>query len=48
MPLAVTIDGTTLEDNTVTIRFRDTRKQIRAPISELKDKIKEIMNNWGA
>jgi len=48
VPLAVTIDGTTLEDNTVTIRFRDTRKQIRAPISELKDKIKEIINNWGA
>ncbi len=36
-PMCVTIDFDTLEDNTVTIRDRDTMEQIRLPISELVD-----------
>ena len=34
-PLCVTIDHQTLEDNTLTVRFRDTMEQIRIPITEL-------------
>lgn len=35
-PYCVTIDFDTLEDNTVTVRERDTMQQIRLPISQLK------------
>ncbi|MCG2688824.1 His/Gly/Thr/Pro-type tRNA ligase C-terminal domain-containing protein, partial [Candidatus Parcubacteria bacterium] len=35
-PWCVTIDYQTLEDNTVTIRDRDTTKQERIKISEIK------------
>jgi glycyl-tRNA synthetase len=38
-PFCVTIDHQTLEDNTVTLRFRDTAEQIRIPIAELNNKI---------
>ena len=34
-PYCVTIDFDTLENNTVTIRDRDTMEQIRLPIDEL-------------
>ena len=34
-PYCVTVDFDTLEDNTVTIRDRDTMQQIRMPIDEL-------------
>ena len=34
-PLCVTIDFDTMEDDTVTVRDRDTMEQIRLPISEL-------------
>jgi glycyl-tRNA synthetase len=34
-PRCVVIDFDTLEDNTVTIRDRDTAEQIRKPIEEL-------------
>lgn len=40
-PYCVTIDFDTLEDNTVTIRDRDTMKQERIAISELKEYIQE-------
>ncbi|MBT7659024.1 MAG: glycine--tRNA ligase [Bacteroidetes bacterium] len=36
-PLCVTIDHQTLEDHTLTVRFRDTMKQIRIPIDELNE-----------
>ena len=36
-PYCVTIDFDTLNDNTVTIRDRDTMEQIRLPINELKE-----------
>ena len=34
-PLCVTIDHQTLEDNTLTVRFRDSMEQIRIPMTEL-------------
>jgi len=37
-PYCITIDAQTLSDNTVTIRFRDTKEQKRVPIDQL-DKI---------
>jgi glycyl-tRNA synthetase len=40
-PFCVTIDHQTLEDQTVTLRFRDTAEQIRIPIKELNAKISE-------
>jgi len=46
VPLGVTIDGQTLEDDTVTLRFRDTRQQIRVKISELTRIIGEVIENW--
>ena len=35
-PICVTIDFDTLEDDTVTVRDRDTMEQIRLKISELE------------
>jgi glycyl-tRNA synthetase len=40
-PLGVTIDFDTLEDDTVTVRDRDTMEQVRMPISELEAYIAE-------
>lgn len=40
-PYCITIDHQTLEDNTVTIRDRDTMKQERVHTSELKSKLSE-------
>ena len=36
-PLCVTVDHQTLEDHTLTVRFRDTMKQIRIPMDELNE-----------
>ena len=38
-PWAVTIDGQSLEDRTVTLRDRDSLEQVRVPILELPDEI---------
>lgn len=40
-PYCVTVDYDTKEDNTVTIRFRDSMKQERIPISELTARIRK-------
>jgi len=40
-PYCVTVDYDTKEDNTVTIRFRDSMKQERVPISELATRIRK-------
>ena len=40
-PFAITIDDTTLEKNTVTVRERDTMKQHIVKIDELKDFLRE-------
>ena len=44
VPLAITVDFDTKEDNTVTIRDRDTEKQERVKIEDLKEVIKEKLN----
>ncbi|MEZ0486949.1 glycine--tRNA ligase [Fibrella aquatica] len=38
-PFCIAVDYQTLEDDTVTIRYRDTTEQVRVSISELKAKI---------
>jgi glycyl-tRNA synthetase len=43
-PFCLTIDFQTLEDNTLTIRDRDTTKQERIKIEEVKDYLKEKLN----
>jgi glycyl-tRNA synthetase len=43
-PYSVTVDHQTLEDNTVTIRDRDTMEQIRVAISDLHRMIDEKVN----
>jgi glycyl-tRNA synthetase len=47
-PFCITVDHQTLEDETVTIRHRDTMKQDRVKISELRGIINEevSMRNW--
>ena len=45
VPIAVTVDFDTKEDNTVTIRDRDTEKQERVEIGVLKEVIKEKLNS---
>lgn len=40
-PFCITVDGESLEDNTVTIRYRDTMEQQRVDISDLKAIIKK-------
>ncbi|MFK8281002.1 glycine--tRNA ligase [Capnocytophaga cynodegmi] len=47
-PFCVTVDHQTKEDQTVTLRHRDTMEQVRIPISELRSVIsKEVdMRNW--
>ncbi len=47
-PFCITVDHDTLNDDSVTIRHRDTMEQQRVKISELKDIIsKEVsMKNW--
>ena len=40
-PLCVTVDHQTLEDNTLTVRFRDTMEQIRIPMAELSALVTE-------
>ncbi|MEM0480718.1 MAG: glycine--tRNA ligase [Candidatus Aenigmatarchaeota archaeon] len=43
IPFAITIDYQTLQDNTVTIRFRDSKEQKRLKIEEIPNFIKEIL-----
>ncbi len=40
-PFCITVDHDTLEDNTVTVRHRDTMEQKRVKIEELRDIIKQ-------
>ncbi|HMN32818.1 MAG TPA: glycine--tRNA ligase [Chitinophagaceae bacterium] len=43
-PFCVTIDHQTKEDNTVTIRYRDSMEQERIPMSEVKEKVLNALN----
>ena len=47
-PYCITVDHDTLEDNTVTIRHRDTMEQTRVKIEDLRDIIKKEVDarNW--
>ncbi|WP_456379285.1 glycine--tRNA ligase [Lutibacter sp.] len=47
-PFCITVDHDTLNDNTVTIRYRDTMEQKRVKIEELRSIIKEdvAVKNW--
>ena len=40
-PFSITIDDESLENNTVTVRDRDTMEQVKLSIDELVDYIKE-------
>ena len=42
-PYCFTIDGQTLQDQTVTIRDRDTLKQERLPLTEVANKLHELL-----
>ncbi|PSR55307.1 glycine--tRNA ligase [Adhaeribacter arboris] len=43
-PFCIAVDYETLENNTVTVRDRDTREQKRMPISELRNYINEAVS----
>ena len=44
-PFCITVDHQTLEDNTVTVRHRDSMTQERIPMSEVKDMVLKAMNS---
>jgi len=43
--LAVTVDGQTLKDDTVTLRERDSKKQVRVKIGRIKEEFRKIIFN---
>ena len=43
-PFCVTVDYQTKEDNTVTIRYRDSMEQVRIPIAELKSIVQRSLS----
>ncbi|MDD4082897.1 MAG: glycine--tRNA ligase [Sphaerochaetaceae bacterium] len=45
-PYCVTIDYDTMKDNTVTLRFRDSMKQVRIPITDLVKEIQGANKNY--
>lgn len=44
-PFCVTVDHQTIEDGTVTIRYRDTMEQERIPMSQVKQRVLERITN---
>ena len=42
-PFCVTIDGETMQNDSVTIRDRDTQQQRRVPIGQIKDEIQKAL-----
>ena len=42
-PLCVTVDFETLEDQTVTLRDRDTMDQRRVPVSEISERLRGLL-----
>jgi glycyl-tRNA synthetase len=48
-PWGVTIDGQTIEDDTVTLRDRDSLEQIRVPSAELGEELeRRLAEPWGS
>ena len=45
-PYCVTVDYDTMNDNTVTLRFRDSMDQVRVPVSELVATIKKATKEY--
>jgi glycyl-tRNA synthetase len=45
-PFCVTVDYDSKEDNTVTLRFRDSMEQVRVPVSELSARIFQEIKNY--
>ena len=45
-PFCVTVDGQTFDDDTVTIRERDTLVQVRVKIDEIAPMINKYIENW--
>ncbi|HPO02581.1 MAG TPA: His/Gly/Thr/Pro-type tRNA ligase C-terminal domain-containing protein, partial [Treponemataceae bacterium] len=45
-PFCVTVDYDSKEDNTVTLRFRDSMEQVRVPRSELVARIRAEIKNY--
>lgn len=45
-PFAVTVDFQTLEDSAVTVRHRDTTKQDRIALDQLKSYLRDKMQEW--
>ena len=43
-PVCLTIDHDSIEDNSVTLRFRDSMKQIRVKVSDIKSEIDNMIN----
>ena len=41
----ITLDGQSLEDNTATVRDRDTTEQVRVKIIELRDMLRKVIND---
>jgi glycyl-tRNA synthetase len=42
-PVCITVDHQTMEDNTVTLRYRDTMEQVRVPVDEVVAQVLEII-----
>ncbi|GAM27924.1 hypothetical protein SAMD00019534_111000 [Acytostelium subglobosum LB1] len=45
IPFAITVDFDTVENQTVTLRERDTTKQVRVPITEVAQLLKQLCEN---
>ena len=45
VPYWITIDFDTLKNRSVTLRNRDTTKQVRVKIADLKEIIRKLLNN---
>ena len=45
-PFCLTVDSDTLENQTVTVRDRDTMQQERVPIAELRSHLEGRMDSW--
>ncbi|HOL87874.1 MAG TPA: glycine--tRNA ligase [Anaerohalosphaeraceae bacterium] len=43
-PFCVTVDGQTKEDNTVTIRHRDSMEQVRVPLDQVKSYLRDKLD----
>ena len=46
IPFAITVDFDTLQDETVTLRDLDSMKQIRLPISDLTELVKDLITGY--